>query len=441
MKELAPQRRQRLPRTSAISNLVLHLHPPTVPERALRFPQTLGLGGASLVVTGLLIVTGVLLLFVYEPSAEAAYDSVASLRWDVPFGQFIRNLHRWSGNAAVVLVFLHLLRVYFTGGHAGPRAKNWIVGLLLLLLVVFSNFTGYLLPWDQLAYWAVTIGTSMLDYVPAAGPLLQQLLRGGDEVGPRTLTVFFVLHIVLMPVALALLLPAHFWLVRKAGGVVVPPNKDDAAESRRLPVRPHLTTREATASLVVVAAMLVLALAMNAPLEEPANPGLSPNPAKAPWYFMGVQELLVHLHPFFAVVVVPLAAAIVLLRLPALDAATVGAGTWFRSAAGQWTTAMGAAAGAVATIAGVLADDLIVDAARWFPGVPAWIGAGLVPVAAYIVLAQGLRQWLVRSGRATREEAVQALVAAGVSALLVLTAIGALFRGEGMALTWPWRIP
>ena len=194
--------------------LVLHLHPKVVPERALRFSLTFRLGGMALLLVLLLLGTGVLLLFAYEPSVEGAYDSVAALRYDVPMGQFLRNLHRWSANLALVLVVLHLLRVVFTGALHGPRRGNWIVGLALLALVAGSNFTGYLLPWDQISYWAVTISTGMLDYVPGIGGFLQRALRGGDEVGRRTLSTFFVLHAVLVPVLLVAMLAVHFWLVR-----------------------------------------------------------------------------------------------------------------------------------------------------------------------------------------------------------------------------------
>jgi len=425
-----------------LSRLVFHLHPKTVPERTLAFAHTFGLGGMCLVVILLMVATGVLLLFAYEPSAGGAYDSVASLRYEVPMGQFLRNLHRWGGNALVILALLHLLRVYYTGAYRGPRRTNWAVGLLLFGLVLGGNFTGYLLPWDQLAFWAVTIATSMLDYLPVVGPFLQRILRGGAEVGPRTLTTFFVLHIVLLPVVLVGLLAVHFWLVRKAQGVVVPRREGEGDPGRAplVPASPNLTTREGAAALVLLAALAAFSLAVNAPLEAPANPGLSPNPAKAPWYFMGLQELLVHLHPLVAVLFLPLAALALLLRLPHLDVAGATEGVWFLSARGRRTAALGAAAGAAAALAGVCLDEYVLHPSAWMPGVPAVLTAGLLPLAGYGVLAWLLALGLRRRAGATGEEVTQALCTALLAAVLVLTLVGAGFRGEGMHLAWPWAL-
>ena len=168
------------------------------------------------------LATGALLLFAYEPSPERAYGSVRAIVDRAPFGAFVRNIHHWAANGFLLVAFLHLLRVFYTGALHPPRRANWIVGLALLLLVVASNFTGYLLPWDQLAYWAVTIATGMLEYVPLAGGALLRAARGGSEVGPKTLSLFFVLHVALLPILLFVLTAFHFWLVRKAGGVMLP---------------------------------------------------------------------------------------------------------------------------------------------------------------------------------------------------------------------------
>ena len=163
-----------------------------------------------------------LLLLAYEPSAERAYGSVLSLRDDTAIGGFVRNIHFWAANSLVLVTVLHLLRVFYTGAFRAPRRFNWVIGLLLFALVLASNFTGYLRPWDQLAFWAVTIGTGMLEYVPLIGPTLEAALRGGPEVGPKTLSIFFVLHIAILPILGAILAAFHFWLVRKAGGVILP---------------------------------------------------------------------------------------------------------------------------------------------------------------------------------------------------------------------------
>ena len=377
-----------------LASLFLHLHPRVVPERALRFTLTFGLGGMSLVLIALLAATGVLLLFPYEPSADRAYDSVLALGADVPFGQFVRNTHRWGANLAVILTVLHLLRVVFTGAFRGVRGRNWIVGLLLLGLVLASNFTGYLLPWDQLAFWAVTIATSMLDYVPAGGPVLQRLLRGGAEVGPRTLSTFFVLHIVFLPVVLVFLLSLHFWLVRKAGGVVLPraPGEPPPPRAPLVPTSPHLTRREGVTALVLLAALLSVSLLLDAPVQDRANPGLSPNPAKAPWYFMGVQELLVHVHPVFAVVVIPLFAAFLLFRLPHGQDGPPTEGIWFLSLKGRRMATMAAIVSLAVTVAGVLAGEFVLDVAGWVPGVPSILTAGLLPFGLAAALTAGLAQ-------------------------------------------------
>lgn len=421
---------------------MFHLHPKVVPERTLAFNHTFGLGGMCLVLILLMVSTGVLLLFAYEPSAGGAYESVASLRYEVPMGQLVRNLHRWGGNALVILTLLHLLRVFYTGAYRGSRKTNWIVGLLLLLLTLGGNFTGYLLPWDQLAFWAVTIATSMLDYVPLAGPIFQRMLRGGADVGPRTLSMFFILHIVILPVALVALLAAHFWLVRKAQGVIVPRREGEGDPGRvpLVPASPNLTVREGAVALALLAVLLAFSLAVNAPLEAPANPGLSPNPAKAPWYFMGLQELLVHVHPLVAVLFIPLASAAFLLRLPNLNATSAREGVWFLSARGRRTAAFGAWAGAVAALAGILLDEYLLHPSAWFSGIPPSLTAGVLPITCFVLLAWGFAIWLRRRTGATREEVTQAVFTSLLAAFLVLTLVGAGFRGEGMRLAWPWAL-
>lgn len=408
----------------------------------MAFTHTFGLGGMCLVLILLMVATGVLLLFAYEPSSGGAYESVASLRYEVPMGQLVRNLHRWGGNALVILTLLHLLRVYYTGAYRGPRKANWVVGLFLLLLALGGNFTGYLLPWDQLAFWAVTIATSMLDYLPLVGPLLQRILRGGADVGPRTLTTFFVLHIVILPVALVALLAVHFWLVRKAQGVIVPRREGEGDPGRAplVPVSPNLTAREGAVALVLLAVLLALSLVANAPLEAPANPGLSPNPAKAPWYFMGFQELLVHFHPLFAVLLLPLAAAALLVRLPALDTANATEGVWFLSARGRRTAALGGTVGTLASLAGILLDEVLLHPSSWMPGVPQFLTTGVLPITIFVLLTWAFARWLKHREGASGEEVAQALCTALLAAFLVLTLVGAGFRGEGMRLAWPWAL-
>jgi quinol-cytochrome oxidoreductase complex cytochrome b subunit len=393
-----------------------------VPAEALAFPRTLGLGGIAVVLFLLLLGTGALLLFGYEPSPERAYGSVREIIDRAPFGEFIRNVHHWAANGFLLVALLHLLRVFYTGAHHPPRRANWIVGLVLLLVVVASNFTGYLLPWDQLAYWAVTIATGMLEYVPLAGATLLRAARGGSEVGSKTLALFFVMHVAILPILLFMLTAFHFWLVRKRGGVILPVREgEDAARRTLVPASPHLVAREGAAALVTMAVVLLVAAVFEAPLLAQANPGMSPNPAKAPWYFMGLQELLVHVHPAFAVFVAPLLAGALLVALPYLRYGEVPSGAWFHSRTG--------ARSALAAIR---------RTPPWIPSLPPAVRSGAVPLLVACAVLALLYVSVRRLLSASRLEAAQALLTFLVVAFVVLTAIGALFRGQAMALAWPW---
>ena len=358
-----------------------------------------------------------------------------------PFGAFVRNVHHWAANGFLLVAFLHLLRVFYSGAHHPPRRANWIVGLVLLLLVVASNFTGYLLPWDQLAYWAVTIATGMLEYVPLLGDTLLRATRGGAEVGSKTLALFFVMHVAILPILLFVLTAFHFWLVRKGGGVILPRAEGEDAPRRTLvPTSPNLTAREGPAALATVAVVLLIAAVIEAPLLAQANPGMSPNPAKAPWYFMGFQELLLHLHPAFAVLVVPLLAAALLLALPYLRYGDVPSGAYFHSRVGARTALGAAAAALVLTPIYVLADEAIRRAPPWVPALPQSLRNGLFPVLIACALLAALYLGARRLLRASRLEAVQALFTFVIVAFVVLTVTGSLFRGQGMALAWPWAM-
>ena len=388
------------------------------------------------VLVGLLFLTGILLLLTYQPSTDHAYSSILILTREVPFGPWVRNIHHWSANLLVVIAVLHLLRVVLTGAFGPGRRLNWVIGLFLLFLLLSSNFTGYLLPWDQLAYWAVTICTSMLGYIPVCGLWLQELFRGGAEIGPATLANFFVLHVAFIPGTLFILLLWHFWLVRRAGGLVQV-ERDEQKTGERVPTVPNLIVREAAVGLALIAFVVVLAIVWNAPLLEQANPGMSPNPAKAPWYFMGFQELLLHLHPVFAVFVWPLLGAAALLCVPFWGETALPTGVWFGSERGRklaiWTTAVGA----LATLVRILGDNLLLSSAEAV-AVDTLITRGLLPTVLLIALFVALSFLLVKKLKYTRAEAVMAGIILVLVALAVCTVIGVWFRGAEMHLVWPW---
>jgi quinol-cytochrome oxidoreductase complex cytochrome b subunit len=201
------------------SNIFFHLHPVKVSRKSLRASYSFGLGIISLVLYAILTVTGVLLMFYYVPSVERAYVNIQELQTEIAFGQLMRNMHRWAAHLMVVVVILHMVRVFYTGAYKPPRQFNWVIGVMLLLLTLLGSFTGYLLPWDQLAFWAITVGTNIAAYTPLVGTQIQLLMLGGPQVGQDALTRFYVLHIMIIPLSIALLTSLHLWRVRKDGGL------------------------------------------------------------------------------------------------------------------------------------------------------------------------------------------------------------------------------
>ncbi|MCS7024638.1 MAG: cytochrome b N-terminal domain-containing protein [Bryobacteraceae bacterium] len=348
---------------TSFSNFFLHIHPVKVNRHTLKPTYTLGLGLMSFFLFVILTVTGVLLMFYYVPSTDQAYDRMLDLRGSVAFGTFLRNMHRWAAHGMVIVVFLHMCRVFFTGSYKKPREFNWVIGVLLLLLTLFSSFTGYLLPWDQLAFWAITVGATIATYAPFIGQKIQFLLLGDNVVGQEALLRFYVLHVVVLPLLMSLLIAIHFWRIRKDGGLSRPPEAEVAPGASEIAVKlvsppagkqsfgfmglvrgpfvkvgnvpdntvfswPHLLTAELFVFVITLAAVLVVSLLFHAPLEEPVNALHPPNPAKAPWYFLGLQELVSY-SAFWGGVGIPALEVLLLLLVPYLDRSPHGVGRWF----------------------------------------------------------------------------------------------------------------
>ncbi len=350
----------------SFSNVFLHIYPVKVPARVLRMRYSWRLGYIASVLFGILLGTGVYLMFFYTPTVTSAYGDMQQLRTGVGFGQLIRNVHRWSAHLMVLVVMFHLVRVFFAGSYKRPRQFNWVLGLGLLAITLGFSFTGYLLPWDQLSYWAVTVGTNLVDYIPVIGSLVRGVLIGGDQIGQPTLQRFYALHVAVLPVSLAMLLMVHIWRVRKDGfavkrggigafaeaGTGVPGEEpvvlpalmattgSDEAEPRvrllgvvdresvtaeeRLTddtvfTWPHLLVRHGVVGLGTLALVLGLGIAFAAPLRGLANPNLTDERAKAPWYFVGLQELLSRFDPLVAGIFVPAGLFLILGLLPYID--------------------------------------------------------------------------------------------------------------------------
>jgi quinol-cytochrome oxidoreductase complex cytochrome b subunit len=198
-----------------MNNVLYHLHPVKVKRHAVKVSYTFFL-------FILLTVTGIFLMFFYRPTAAAAWPSVQTLETAVTFGSIVRNMHRWAAHLMVLTVFLHMSRVFYHGAYKAPREFNWVIGVILLTLTLLLSFTGYLLPWDQLALWAVTVGTNMMGYTPVFGSSVKYVLLGSKEISNDTLLRWYVLHVLLLPFVIVIFMAVHFWRVRKDGGVSGP---------------------------------------------------------------------------------------------------------------------------------------------------------------------------------------------------------------------------
>jgi len=366
--------------STSFTNFFLHLHPVKVHRNSLKATYTLGLGLISFFLFFILVTTGILLMFYYVPSTTQAYDRMLDLRGTVAFGIFLRNMHRWAAHGMVAAVFLHMCRVFLTGSYKPPREFNWVLGVLLLLVTLFLSFTGYLLPWDQLAFWAITVGTSIASYAPLIGKQVKFILLGDSTVGQEALLRFYVLHVAVLPAVLSLLVAIHFWRIRKDGGLSRPEEEDTlpaenaalvevvsapavvmatspaaavAAEpilhkrqygiqglvrgpftklgnvpDRSVFAWPNLFMAELVVFLITVAGVLLVSLFFNAPLEQPVNVMHPPNPAKAPWYFLGLQEQVSY-SAFWGGVGIPTIEVLLLLIVPYIDRKIAGVGRWF----------------------------------------------------------------------------------------------------------------
>ena len=364
---------------AVVSNFLLHWFPAKVSKASLAWNYSFWLGTISAALLLLLVVSGVPLLFLYIPSVERAYASVKDIEYVVTFGSWIRAVHRFAAHLMVVAVFLHLARVFWTGayknavGRGQRRELNWVLGVGMLLATLLLSFTGYLLPWDQLAYWAITVGTNIASSVPVIGPGIRELLLGGRVIEQPTLIRFYSLHVIFLPGALGLFFLYHMWRIRKDGGLASADHSATLAEAKEVPPSPtktytllgvargtsptiraftlqasettansipDLIRRAAIAVLGTVAVVSMLAVFVRSPLDEPANALVTPNPAKAPWYFLWLQEIVtdttVHLGSitingaFLGGVLLPTLLIAVAVAWPWLDRSpAAAAGVWF----------------------------------------------------------------------------------------------------------------
>mgnify|MGYP002395850825 CR=1 FL=1 len=417
-------------------NFFLHIHATKVHPHSLKPETTFGLGMILGFLFVVMLLTGVLLMLNYTPSVGQAYSSVKNIVHAVPGGRIIRNVHRLASHGMVIVVFLHLLRVFYTGSYLGGRTLNWIIGVCMFVVVLLMSFSGYLLPWDQLSYWAVTIGsniaasareltdllgiTKFLD----VGGFFQRLLIGGETVGQPALTRFFMLHVIFLPVTLLVLTAVHFWRIRKDGGLSRPASVE---KQEKLFSWPVVMWAELAIFIGVVAVVLLLAFFMDAPLLEKANPAHPDNPAKSPWYFLGIQELVSY-SAFAGGLLIPVLFLWFMFSIPYRDREEEHVGIWFSGVRGRKVARNAAMISLGVVIVQVFVMVQFGWLRDWLPGISQWfvmlINPATITVGVFVLLSLQVRK---RTG-SSRMAAI-ALFTAAMVALVIFTVIGIWFRG------------
>jgi quinol-cytochrome oxidoreductase complex cytochrome b subunit len=394
-----------------------------------------------------MVLTGVILMIYYTPSVEMAYQSVKDIIYIVPGGRMVRNMHRWASQGMVIVVFLHMIRVFYTGSYLGNRSLNWVIGVVMLMLVLLSNFSGYLLPWDQLAYWAVTIGSNIaastreltdligITSVFDPGGFLKKLLIGGESVGQPALSRFFALHVIFLPLSMLVLMGIHFWRIRKDGGLSRPVQVENKeGNSSRWYAWPVLMWTELALLIGVVAVAMLIALVADAPLLERANPAFPENPAKAPWYFLGIQELVSY-SAFAGGMVVPLLYLVFLFSIPYRDREDQYVGQWFSGRSGRRVVLVSAGIALAIVLLQLLVMVTAGGLRDWIPGVSQWfvmlLNPAVITSALFILGAEVVKR---RTG--STRMGVLVLFTASLVALVLFTVVGIFFRGPNWEFYW-----
>ena len=465
-------------------NVFLHLHATRTHIRSLRFSTTMALGVASMSFFLILTVTGILLMIYYKPSVTDAYQSIKDIHFVVPTGRVMRNVHRWAAHLMVITVILHMARVFFTASYKKPREFNWLMGMGLFVMTLGLSFTGYLLPWDQLAYWAITIGANIagspreltdalgITQFFDPGGFQKTLLLGASEVGEEALIRFYVLHVMVLPLATAALMAVHFWRIRKDGGLGRPdgapttagkgvataehpigtpetaPSKSyglmcvvkdrtpatnlDPADT--LPSWPYLLRAELLVFMACLVVCLVLGLLGDAPLKEAANPSIPENPAKAPWYFLGLQEMVSY-SAFMGGMVIPAIVILGLALIPYLDREKEEAGIYLSGPRGRrvaWQSLIFGAIAAVLTVAVPVSFGWL---RSWFPNIHQLVIIFINPGTLLTVAYAFWSLHILRRDGSTRMAAI-ALFVCFLVGFAILTYVGSELRGPNWDFFW-----
>ena len=462
-------------------NLFLHLHSVRAHRWTLRWSTTWGLGIMALSAFLVTLATGILLMFYYKPYPDAAYWSIKDIHFVVPTGKLIRNIHRWAAQLMVVAVLVHMARVFYTASYRAPREFNWVIGMGLLVVTLGLSFTGYLLPWDQLAYWAITIGANIAQSPREVtdalgmteqfdpGGLQKFILLGSEEIGAEALIRFYLLHVMLLPLALAMLLGVHFWRIRKDGGLARPADADrrlgepetsvypvftdapqktyslaaivrgsspavDRAPERTVPSLPHLFYAEAGVFMLTLLVCVALSLVWDAPLKEHANPAVPENPAKAPWYFLGLQELVSY-SAFMGGIGIPSIVLVGLTLIPFLDREREGTGEWFGGPGGLALVGTSTIVG-LGAVLGIEAFAIRFGWIReWWVAAPQILITIVNPGTLLAAVYAAYSMWCVQRYDSTRAGAL-ALFTCFLCGFLVLTVVGTHFRGPNWGFYW-----
>ncbi len=467
-----------------VNNFFLHIQGVRTHLNTLRPAYTLGLGLIAFYLLIITFISGALLMIYYHPSVENAYSSVKDISYVVYSGRLMRNIHKWAGEAMIIFVILHMARVFYTSSYKKGREFNWLIGIALLVLTFALNLSGYLLTWDQLAYWAFVIVANIVQSPKEitdifgvtgffdVGGASKEIFLGGSIPGQESLVRVYLLHIVLLPLIISILLGVHFWRVRKDGGLTRPDgfeSEDEAIGDRRLPEKkegqfsthktyglmalphgktpavdqdventvmswPHLLRAEAAVFIFCLAAVVVYAFHVNAPLRELANPLIPENPAKAPWYFLGLQELVSY-SAFMGGIALPGLALLGLALIPYLDRERDYVGIWFSNRQG-WFVALKSFVVGTAVVIGLLAIVINYGWLRtWWPEVPQLLIILVNPGTIWVGFMMAWSVWTIKKTDSTRMGAI-AVFTMFLLSYVIFTYFGTELRGPDWEFYW-----